>query len=70
MKINPNPNTHSQNLPILDMQACIGHFADPTIVLTTKEINLGIVENHKNDHSEIETTQIPLFQTAVSKTTF
>jgi hypothetical protein len=38
------------------MQACIGHFADPTIVLTTKEINLGIVENHKNDHSEIETT--------------
>jgi hypothetical protein len=38
------------------MQACIGHFANPMIVLTTKEINLGIVENHKNDHSKIKTT--------------
>jgi len=38
------------------MLVCIGHFADPTIVLITEEINLGIVEDHKNDHSEIETT--------------
>src|SRR6202521_2878879 len=37
MKINPNLNAHSRNLPIPDMQACIGHFADPTIVLTTEE---------------------------------
>src|SRR5882762_3850782 len=53
MKINPNPNAHSRNLPIPDMQACIGRFADPTIALITEEFNLGIV---KNDHSEIETT--------------
>src|ERR1700676_5121939 len=53
MKINPNPNAHSLNLPIPDTQVCIGHFADPTIALTTEEINLGIV---RNDHSEIETT--------------
>jgi len=38
------------------MQACIGHFADPTIVLTTEEINLGTVEDHKNNHSKIKTT--------------
>src|SRR6202051_4618689 len=53
MKINTNPNAHSRHLPIPDMQACIGHFAVPTIVLTIEEINLGIAEN---DHSEIETT--------------
>src|ERR1700676_5497110 len=53
MKINPNPNAHSRNLPIPDMQACIGRSADPTIALTTEEINLGIV---RNNHSEIETT--------------
>src|SRR5882762_9667578 len=47
MKINLNPNAHSQNLPIPDMQACIGHFADPTIALTTKEINFGIVKDRK-----------------------
>jgi len=49
MKINLNPNAHSRNLPIPDMQACIGHFADPTIALTTEEINLGTVRNRKND---------------------
>ena len=39
------------------MQACIGRFADPTIALTTEEINLGIVKKaQNNDHSEIETT--------------
>jgi hypothetical protein len=53
MKINPNLNAHSQNLPIPDMQACIGRSADPMIALTTEEINLGIV---RNDHSKIETT--------------
>jgi hypothetical protein len=53
MKINPNLNVHSRNLPILDMQACIGRFADPTIALTTEEINLGIAEN---DRPEIKTT--------------
>src|SRR5882762_1555945 len=58
MKINPNPNAHFRNLPIPDMQACIGHFADPTIALTTEGINLGIVKNRKNDRSEIETTLI------------
>src|SRR6202790_3246784 len=56
MRINPNPNAHSQNLPILDMQAYIGRFADPTIVLTTEEINLGTVKDRENNHSEIETT--------------
>src|ERR1700676_1129837 len=55
MKINPNPDVHSQNLPIPDMQACIGRFANPMIALTTEEINLGIV---RSDHSEIETTLI------------
>src|SRR5882762_11189954 len=58
MKINLNPNAHSRNLPIPDMQACIGHFADPTIALITEEINLGTVKNRKNDQSEIETTLI------------
>src|ERR1700676_5570845 len=47
MKIRPNPNAHSRNLPIPDMQACIGRFADPMIVLTTEEINPGTVEDHK-----------------------
>src|SRR5882762_9837424 len=47
MKINPNPNAPSRNLPIPDMQACIGHFADPTIVLTTEEINLGTVKDYE-----------------------
>src|SRR5882762_4467676 len=47
MKINLNPNAHSRNLPIPDMQACIGHFADPTIVLTTEEINLGTARKSK-----------------------
>src|SRR5882762_6888017 len=56
MKINLNLNAHSRNLPIPDMQACIGCFADPMIVLTTEEINLGTVKNRKNDRSEIETT--------------
>src|SRR5882762_7408267 len=56
MKINLNPNAHSRNLPIPDMQACIGHFVDPTIALTTEEINLGIVKDHKDNQSEIETT--------------
>src|SRR5882762_10423542 len=55
MKINLNPNTHSRNLPIPDMQACIGHFADPTIVLIIEEINLCIVETA---HSEIETPSL------------
>src|SRR5882762_11288995 len=50
MKINLNPNAHSRNLPIPDMQACIGRFADPTIVLTTEEINLGIAKRSQNDH--------------------
>src|SRR5882762_7383546 len=58
MKINLDPNAHSRNLPIPDMQACIGHFADPTIALITEEINLGTVKNRKNDQSEIETTLI------------
>src|SRR5882762_5757414 len=44
MKINLNPNAHSQNLPIPDMQACIGHFADSMIAATTEEINLGTVK--------------------------
>src|SRR5882762_6732856 len=44
MKINLNLNAHSRNLPIPDMQACIGHFADPTIALTIEEINLGTVK--------------------------
>ena len=56
MKINPNPNAHSRNLPIPDMQACIGRSADPTIALTTEEINLGTVKDRENNHSEIETT--------------
>src|SRR5882762_6830247 len=47
MKINLNPNAHSRNLPIPDMQAYIGHFADPTIVLTTEEINPGTAKKSK-----------------------
>src|SRR5882762_2748659 len=71
MKINPNPNAHSQNLPIPDMQACIGHFADPTIVPTTEEINLGTVKNRKNDQSEIETTLLYIIShSTMSETTF
>src|SRR5882762_8590950 len=54
-KISLNPNTHSRNLPIPDMQACIGRFADPTIVLIIEEINLCIVETA---HSEIETPSL------------
>src|SRR5882762_1549759 len=56
MKINLNPNAHFRNLLIPDMQACIGHFADPMIALITEEINLGTVKNRKNNRSEIETT--------------
>ena len=55
------------------MQACIGRFADPTIVLTTEEINLGTVEDHKNDHSEIKITLLyadSLIPTTMSKMTF
>jgi hypothetical protein len=73
MKINPNPNAHSRNLPILDMQASIGRFANPTIVLTTEEINLGIVEDHKDNHSEIKTTLLYAnspCQTTMSETPF
>src|SRR5882762_5556587 len=44
MKINLNQNAHSRNLPIPDMQACIGHFSDPMIALITEEINLGIAK--------------------------
>jgi len=71
MKINLNPNAHSRNLPIPDMQACIGHFADPTIALTTEEINLGTVKNRKNDRSEIETTLLYIISLpTMSETTF
>src|ERR1700676_3290302 len=70
MKINPNPNAPSRNLPIPDMQVCIGRSADPTIALTTEEINLGIV---RNNHSEIETpllcTNSPIPITTVSAMT-
>src|SRR6202790_1189289 len=35
MKKSLNPSAHSRNLPIPDMQACIGRFANPMIALTT-----------------------------------
>src|SRR5882762_4337419 len=60
MKINLNPNAHFRNLPIPDMQACIGHFADLTIALTTEEINLGIAKKSKErpirnrDHTHLQ----------------
>src|SRR5882762_7711880 len=69
MKINPNPNAHSRNLPIPDMQACIGRFADPTIALTTKEINLGIAEKslkrpiRNRDHTPLQ--PLPYFNNNV-----
>jgi hypothetical protein len=55
------------------MQACIGCFANPMIVPTTEEINLGTVEDHENDHSKIETTLLcanSLILTTMSETTF
>jgi len=69
----PRPKRTFSNLPIPDMQACIGCFANPMIVLTTEEINLGTVENHENNHSKIETTLLyansPI-STTMSETTF
>jgi len=71
MKINLNPNAHFRNLPIPDMQACIGHFADPMIALITEEINLGTVKNRKNDRSDIETTLLYIISLpTMSETTF
>jgi len=52
------------------MQACIGHFADPTIVLTTEEINLGTAKRSKNDQSEIETTLLYIISPTMSEMTF
>jgi len=38
------------------MQVCIGRFADPTIALSTEEINLGIAEKRllqNRDHTPL-----------------
>src|SRR5882762_5193891 len=72
MKINPNPNAHSLNLPIPDMQACIGRFADPTIVITTEEIDLGTAKRSQKqpfrnrDHIPLQQS---LYLTTVSAMT-